>query len=224
MSIIALAISSLSAQQKKQSIKVLIYAFTYAEGHEKVYLTNKDNDAEQIKLSVANILGPFETQLSDGNQVIIRTRETNNEGETVYPPIARVKIPSSITKPLLVLLPVAGDFPYKALVLDSHVTDFPKGTYKLINFAPHDIRGLVGKTKIQAATKKIISIDPTSNKEDLLDVHFQYKRPNDWKTFGRTRWINEKESRCLLCTYLDPITKRMKIRGLNLKPIAPEPD
>lgn len=213
-----LAASGAFAQKKKeQAVKVSIYAFAYAEGHETVYLTNKRKEAEEIRLSTANILGPFKTKLNEDGQVLIRTQQQNDEGVIVYPPIARVKIPSHITKPLLILVPTPGDYPYQGLVLDHSVANFPAGSYKLVNFSPTDIRGLAGKTKVLVGAKKITSFDPSSNAADLLDVHFQYKRSKDWKTFGRTRWANNKEERHLLCAFLDPRTKRMKIRGLPVK-------
>ena len=207
--------------QNKKRVSVSLYAFEYADGHKTVFLTDKKDKAQEVRLSRANILGPFETTLDDDSKVSIRTSATSADGQIIYPPIVSVKIPARMKQPLLVLVPAAGREPYKAIILDRAIMNFPKGSYKLINFSPHDIRGLVGKTKIAAATKKITAFNPSRNSESLLDVHFQYRRPSDWKTFGRTRWENEKEKRSLLCAFLDPKTKRMKIRGLVVKPIAP---
>jgi hypothetical protein len=206
--------------QNENRVSVSLYAFEYANGHKTIYLTDKKDKAQEIRLSNANILGPFETLLDDESKISIRTRATTDEGLIIYPPIVSVKIPASMKQPLLVLVPVAGREPYKALVLDRAMVNFPKGSYKLINFSPYDVRGLVGKTKIASPAKKITAFNPSRNSQSLLDVHFQYKRASDWKTFGRTRWVNEQEKRSILCAFLDPITKRMKIRGLVVKPVA----
>jgi hypothetical protein len=222
LTLLALAGTGAFGQAKKeQAIKVSIYAFAYAKGPETVYLTDKKKEPEAIRLSNANILGPFKTELNEDGQVLIRSKRQNDEGATVYPPIAVVKIPSRVKEPLLILLPTPGIYPYQALVLDHSVANFPEGSYKLINFSPRDIRGLIGKTKVLVGAKKITSFDPSSNASDQLDVHFQYRRPNDWKTFGRTRWMKEKEKRHLLCAYIDPRTKRMKIRGLPIEKLSP---
>ena len=206
--------------QNKKRVAVSLYAFEYADGHKTVFLTDKKGKAQEIRLSKANVLGPFETTLDDESKISIRTSVTTDEGLLIYPAIMKVKIPATIKQPLLVLVPAAGRRPYNALILDRSTMDFPMGSYKLINFSPHHIRGHVGKTKIASPAKKIIAFNPSKNPEKLLDVHFQFKRGKDWKTFGRTRWLNEKEKRSILCAFQDPKTKRMKIRGLVVKPIA----
>jgi hypothetical protein len=70
---------------------------------------------------------------------------------------------------------------------------------------------------VTAPPLKITSFDPSSNSDDLLNVHFQYKLAEEWRTFGRTRWVNEKNKRSLLVAYMDPQTERMKIKGIPLR-------
>jgi hypothetical protein len=208
-------------EKEKVSMDISLYAFDYAKGHQTIFLADKKDQTQEIKLSNANILGPFKTLVEGGSKVTLRKEAKNKEGTTIYPAIAHVKIPANIREPLLILFPTSGNQVYKAIVVDRSLSDFPKGSYKLINVSPRAIRGLVGKTKFIAPARKITLFNPSSNREELLDVHFQYRRTNDWKTFGRTRWVNEKVKRSLLCAYMDPKTKRMKIRGITVKPLPP---
>ncbi|MEJ6570748.1 MAG: hypothetical protein QNL01_01860 [Akkermansiaceae bacterium] len=213
---------ALFGQNKEEaSMYISIYAFDYAKEHKSIFLADKKDHAKEVKLSNANILGPFKTIVEGDSKITLRSQANNKEGKTIYPAITQVKIPANIKAPLLILFPVPGAQVYKAIVVDRSLSNFPKGSYKLINVSPSAIRGGVGKTKIIAPSKKITPFNPSSNREKLLDVHFQYKRTSDWKTFGRTRWVNEKEKRSLLCAYLDPKTKRMKIRGIIVKPLPP---
>jgi hypothetical protein len=214
-------IGSVYAEEKKElpSIDLLIYAFAYAKGHQTIYLAQAEGIPKEVKLSNANILGDFTTVIDEERKIALRKKDVNEEGETIYPAIAEFKIPSNTKRPLLILYPADGDQPYKAIVVDHDLTDFPNGSYKFINFSPNIIRGLVGKTKVTAPSKKITAFNPSGNKEALLDVHFQYKGRQKWQTFGRTRWINEKVKRSLLCAYIDPRTKLMKIRGLVIRPV-----
>ena len=215
---IALILSgaSLLAQQPT-SVKISLFAFKYAEGHQEVFLNSKRGEYEAVTLSSANILGPFKAVLSEAGEVFLHEHKQDEEGTDIYPAIARVKIPSSVSEPLLVLAPRSGAQAYRALVIDRSLAKFPQGSYQLINFSRSEIRALIGKTRVTAPPLKITSFDPSSNSDDLLNVHFMYKRGDDWKTFGRTRWVNEKDKRSLLVAYLDPRTERMKIKGIPLR-------
>jgi len=211
-------------KKEKTSLEISLYAFDYAKGHQTIFLTDSKNQVNEIKLSNANILGPFKTVLDDKLNITLRAQVKNDEGAILYPAICKVKIPSHIKEPLVILFPRIENQVYKGIVMDRSVDNFPKGSYKLYNVSSSVIRGFVGKTKIIAPPKKITSFNPSNNREDLLDVKFQYRRTSDWKTFGRSRWVNEKEKRSLLCAYLDPKTKRMKIRGIAVKPLPPKSD
>ena len=215
----------LSAQNKKTvTTKVSIFTFNYAKDHTTIYLYKgkTKKDPHEIRLSSANILGPFQTTLDENNNIILRTKGLDEEGLTIYPAIASAKIPSSFKKPLLILIP-GKEKVYKTIVLDRSEKNFPMGGYKFINFSPVSIRGLIGKTQVNVKSNKIITFNPTTDEEGLLKVHFQYEHDKAWKTFGRTFWPNDKERRGLLCSYVDPRTKRMKIKGIPLsKPYTPD--
>jgi hypothetical protein len=215
---IALILSgaSLLAQQPT-AVKISLFTFQYAEGHQEIFLNSRAGAYDAVTLSSANILGPFKAVLSEAGEVFLHEHQRDEEGADIYPAIAKVKIPSSIREPLLILVPRSGDQPYGALVIDSSMRKFPKGSYKLINFSRNEIRALIGKTRVTAPPLKITSFNPSSNSDDLLNVHFKYKLAEDWRTFGRTRWVNERNKRSLLVAYLDPQTERMKIKGIPLR-------
>ena len=203
--------------QQPTSVKISIFTFQYAEGHQKVFLNSRAGEYESVTLSSANILGPFKAALSEEGKVFLHERKQIEEGGFIYPVLAGVKIPSSVREPLLILVPRSGDQPYGALVIDRSLSKFPEGSYQLINFSKSEIRALIGKTRVIAPPLKITSFDPSSNSDDLLDVHFKYKRAEDWRTFGRTRWKNERDKRSLLVAYVDPRTERMRIKGIPLR-------
>jgi hypothetical protein len=208
--------ASLLAQQPT-AVKISIFTFQYAEGHQRIFLNSGAGEYEAVTLSSANILGPFKVALSEEGEVFLHEQKQTEEGAVIYPVIAGVKIPSSVREPLLILVPRSGDQPYGALVTDRSLSKFPEGSYQLINFSKSEIRARIGKTRVIAPALKITSFDPSSNSDDLLDVHFKYKLAQDWRTFGRTRWVNERDKRSLLVAYIDPRTERMKIKGIPLR-------
>lgn len=208
----------LPAQEKEPAfVGVSLFTFDYAEGHRKIYLTTDKGTPEEIALSTANVLGPFKTRLTDEGLLAIRERIVSEKGEELYPVIVGVKIPKSVKQPLVILFPSSGEEPYHSLVIDGDTTKFPEGSYRLINFSENDIRALVGKTRVTVAAHKITIFNPSSNQEELMDVHFQYRNGEDWRTFGRTRWVNDGKGRTLLCAFADPLGRRVKIRGIPLR-------
>ena len=220
---IALILSGVSLlAQQPTSVKLSIFTFQYAEGHQEVFLNSKAGEYQAVTLSSANILGPFTAALSEEGKVFLHERKQIEEGGFIYPVIAGVKIPSAVREPLLILVPRSGDQPYGALVIDRSLSKFPEGSYQLINFSKSEIRALIGKTRVIAPPLKITSFDPSSNSDDLLNVHFKYQLAEDWRTFGRTRWVNDRNKRSLLVAYLDPRTERMKIKGIPLRITSPQ--
>jgi hypothetical protein len=158
--------------------------------------------------------------LNADSDVILRSKKETEEGTVIYPPIAQVKLPRDIKEPVMVLVPSAESLPYQAMIIDRSLERFPVGSYLLINLSPMEVRGMVGSNEVVVSAESVTAIIPSSVDEDLLDVHFEYERPKGWKTFARTRWINEGNKRSLLLAYLDPKTKRMKIRGVAVKPLT----
>lgn len=215
---VLLALSTLNAQTESvYGGKLSLYAFQYASGHQEVYLNDGDGGYEKVMLSVANILGPFKVALSDQNEAYLHERKVDAEGEESYPLIARIKIPATVRNPLVILVPSSKKLPYFSLVLEGNRSNFPEGSYSLVNFSKNDIRALIGKTRVYAPSGKITAFDPSSSSEKLLDVHFQYKGVDQWKTFGRTRWVNDGRKRVLLCAFMNPDMQRMQIRGIPLR-------
>lgn len=214
-----LCLSVLNAEEEKfTKIDISIYTFDYAEKHKTIHFQKPQGEKlEAVRLSTANILGPFSTIMNESRAVSLHTEVINQEGITVYPVIAIAKVPSQIKEPLFILSPSDGKYAYQIFVIDSNVDDFPYGSFKMVNFSQHPVRGLVGKTQVYSKPKSITFFNPSDNVTDLLDVHFQYKLTEVWKTFGRTRWVNEKTKRKLLCAYIDQKTERMRIRSLPLK-------
>jgi hypothetical protein len=203
-----------------QAIDLSVYALRYADDHKTVYLLNGDDEAVEIALSTARIVGPYHTVLDADSNVILRSKKEIEEGTVIYPPIAQAKLPSDIKEPVMILVPATESLPYQAIMIDQSLESFPVGSYLLVNLSPMDIRGMVGSNEVVVSSESVTAIIPSSVDEDLLDVHFQYERPTGWRTFARTRWVNDKNKRSLLLTYLDPKTKRMKIRGIPVKSLA----
>ena len=209
----------LNAQvQKGSKVEISLYAFDYVKGLETVYLQDHMGESQEIRLSKANVLGPFKTWADDSSRVQICRKSVESDGTITYPVIASIKVEKAKAAPLFVLFPTKKGT-YHGLVIDRSASEFPVGSYKLLNASPFDIRGLVGESKVVAKQRKLTSLQPSFNGYDPISVHFQYKQSDEWKTLGRTRWVKQKTKQTLLCAYIDPRSKRVKMRGLALRPL-----
>ena len=202
-----------------EHIDLSVYAIAYAEGHQTVYLTDSQSAVSEIALSSANILGPYHTVLDANSNIILSSKTVTAEGTITYPTIAQATLSSHIKEPVMILVPSNESLPYQSIIIDQSLEHFAMGSYMLINLSPMKLRGTVGSNQVEVSTEGVTTIIPSSEDEDSLNVHFEYERPQGWKTFARTRWMNEKSKRSLLLAYLDPQTKRMKIKGIPVKPI-----
>ena len=216
---------TLTAELKAEErlVDIYLYAVEYSQEHKTVYLAKPSAGYYEIGLSKANIYGPFQSKVSENGRLRLCQKQTpppemETDVEYIYPAIAEVKIPSSMREPLIVLVPVEGEMRYKALVLDRSVTDFPMGSYKLVNFSSRNLRGIIGKTLTRVSAWNVTTFNPSkANDDDRLQVQFQYMEGDRWFTFGSTTWSVRSDKRTLLCAYISPDTGRMRIRGIPVK-------
>lgn len=218
-----LALNAFAQEEGGAGINISLYAFDYANGHKTVYVMDGEESVEKVRLSTANIEGPYKTKMNDAREVFLRSKGTNEEGEVVYPIIAKVKIPLIVKDPLLVMVPAKGEYVYQALVIDRAVTDFAAGGYKMINFTNTPLRGKVGDARVEVKPRNIVTFTPGGDFGKMIDVRFQHRLTGDWKSFTSTRWQKVKNIRHLLCAYQDPRTQRVKIRGIVIHPYSKAP-
>ena len=131
-----------------QAIDLSVYALGYAEDHKTVYLLNDEDEAVEIALSTARMVGPYHTLLDAGSDVILRSKKETEEGAPTYPPIAQAKLLSHIKEPVMILVPSTENLPYKAIIIDRSLERFPLGSHLLINLSPMEVRGLVGSSQV----------------------------------------------------------------------------
>jgi len=58
-----------------RSVDLSVYALGYAEDHKTVYLLNGDDEAVEIALSTARMVGPYHTVLDVDSDIILRSKK-----------------------------------------------------------------------------------------------------------------------------------------------------
>lgn len=207
---------SVYAQESASKIEARFYAFRYAPKLQSVYLRTGIKTYQKVELSTANIVGPLKVLINDGS-VTIHKMENNEEGEVIYPVVGVVKVPASITKALIILAPANQEkskYSYQTFVIDQKISQFPLGSYKLVNLSPYQIRGAIGSTRFIVQPSRVASFNTKGQSGQALPVLFQYRKQDRWRRLTETRWAHSKTSRFLLCSYFDLSTKRMKLRSI----------
>ncbi len=203
--------------------EIYIYTFDYHKDVKKVMIPKSESEYHEVGLSTANIYGPFETVISESNKVFLCEDKAIPEADIetavfTRPIIAETIIPSGIKNPLLILTPNKEGMKYKALVIERDTADFPKGTFKLINFSSHPLRGKIGESAMKVKPWKMTSFQPSSGNSKRFQVTFQFQEENkEWRTFATTTWRRNPEKRALLCVYRSPDNGLMKIRSIPIK-------
>ena len=206
-------------------ISTSFYAFEYVPNRESIYLLGAGQDTTPIQLSKANIIGPVNVTLQDGVLPIYDKPQTV-EGKPVYPRLCTARFPANLKRALVILFPGGKDDkePYRSIVLNHDLSDFPLGVYRMINISPHAIRGSIARNIIQAKPGGIANLKPEGEPGAVVPMRFEYYADDQWNLLTETRCAIRDDRRWLTCIYQDPASGRMNIRSIPDRSSAPPPE
>lgn len=205
----------LVAQERPPTISTSFYAFEYVPGRDVMLLQTGGQKPQEFQLSKANIVGPIDVSLTDG-VLPIYDKLVTIDGQPTYPLLNTARFPAGLKYALVILVPAPANSPepYRSLVLNHDLTDFPLGAYRMINVSPHPIRGAIGRNTIQAKPGGIANLEPKGNPGEILPVRFEFFSDERWNLLTETRAAIRDDRRWLTCIYQDPSTGRMNIRSI----------
>jgi hypothetical protein len=205
----------LSAAEPLPQVAAAFYAFGYVPGHEKVRIMTGPEAYTEIQLSTANIVGPVKAVAVNG-ALRIADKPLTVEGKVTHPLLATAKLPAGIERVLVILFPAArdGKEPYRSLVLNHELKDFPLGVYRMINISPHPVRGAIARDYIEAKPGGVANLEPAGEPGAVVPVRFEFFDQGRWNLLTETRCAIRKDRRWLTCVYQDPVTGRMNIRSI----------
>jgi len=205
---------SLHAQEKPRKIQTSFYCFRYANNLKDIYVRTGAESFGLIELSTANMIGPVGVVVTGGG-ISLHRQKVKADGSTVYPRVGWAKL-GTVLKPLVILFPGPKEdkLPYRVLTIDRSATKFPLGSYQFINLSPYAMRGMVGKTRIDSKSASVSNLRPSGTAGEMMNVIFEYHDGKQWRPMTKTRWAYRDDRRSLLCAYLDPRDKRVKMRSI----------
>ena len=205
----------LGAEEPVQKIPASFYAFDYVAGKETVNIQTDQAKFEEIRLSKANIIGPMPAVILNG-AIRIFDKPVTADGKITHPVLSSVKVPAGVTRALVVLFPDARKpaEPYRSLIINHELKDFPLGVYRLINLSPHPIRGSISREFVEAKPGGVANLKPAGEPGAVVPMRFEYFDNERWNLLTETRCAIRHDRRWLTCVYQDPATGRMNIRSI----------
>jgi hypothetical protein len=205
----------LCAAEPTPKISASFYAFSYVTGHESVAIRTGPEGFEEIRLSKANIVGPVNAATVEGT-LMIHSKPVSIEGKATHPVIGSVKTPADLRRVLVVLFPDANNTatPYRCILLNHDLKDFPFGVYRMMNVSPHPVRGSVARQYVEAKPGGMADLEPMGEPGAIVPVRFEFFDKGRWNLLTETRAAIRKDRRWLTCVYQDPVTGRMNIRSI----------
>jgi hypothetical protein len=205
----------LSAAEPLPQVMASFYAFGYVPGREKVEIMTGAEAYQEVQLSTANIVGPVKAVAVNGT-IRICAKPVTVDGKITHPVLATATVPAGVVRALVLLFPAAKDSkePYRSLVLNHDLQDFPLGVYRMINISPHPIRGAIARDYVEAKPGGVANLEPAGEPGAVVPVRFEFFDQDRWNLLTETRCAIRKDRRWLTCVYQDPTSGRMNIRSI----------
>ncbi|WP_035606130.1 hypothetical protein [Haloferula sp. BvORR071] len=207
-SILALGLSAVAAHaDQARTVEASFYCFKNVPGAETIQILGGSAPAS-VRLSAANISNSVPLTVNGELAIIGRTGSTE--------PAAKVKIPASLRKALVVLLPApAGSSEaYQAFAIDYSRENFRKGTYRLVNISRHAVRGAIGRSYAEVKSGGTGDIELQGDEGATQGAKFEFNDKGAWNRLTETRCAVRRDRRWLVVVHEDPVTQRMNLRSI----------
>lgn len=201
---------SLSSLMQAQEVKAVACRFVALEETPPAML-NIAGEKNQVAVKVLSnrISDPIECFTVDGKLSFFDAGTKQ--------PIVSTPVPAKIKQAIFVFLKVdkEGKPAWKLFPIENTAESFPAGGSHVVNLHSSDIRFILGQTREVLKPNQSKGFQMPTQRDDfnMAPVVFQFKNSRD-------EWINGKEtsyrflptSRFLLIAYIDPRTKRPRVK------------
>ena len=135
------------------------------------------DDFEPVRLSKANIVGPVSSLVTE-SMLLLHGKPVTVGGKITRPVLSTTKLPAGIRQALVVLFPNSKDAaePYRSIVFEHDLKDFPFGVYRMINLSPYPFRGAVGRDYTESKPGGIANLQPKGEPGSVVAGAFRVFR------------------------------------------------
>jgi len=144
-------------------------------------------------------------------------------------PVATATIPEQVKAAILVFVPAVkqpSPLPWRVLVIEDTVKNFPDGGAYVANLYKQDIRFVLGETKVtlKAGTDHGFARPEKRDAFNMAPVVFQFQQDDTWRTASETLLRFVPGMRYLIFAYVDNASGRPRISTFqDFMPIGIKP-
>jgi len=178
-------------------------------------LVSKGVEGAPVKcpLPLADFSKPFALVPVGG---VIEFRKTSEDPV----PVVTAKIPAGVKQALVIFLPVEdeGKLLHRTLVLDQSSKGFPESGCLVTNLYSQSVRFAIGEHQILLPAGKTAPLNRPGKRDEfnMAGVTFQFQTGETWRTASESMIRFVEGQRHLFITFVDPATKRPKLRIFQL--------
>lgn len=177
-------------------------------GNNELIVVDQEGLPVQCKLPSDSLSKPVKLPVIERKLIFRR--------EIAEPPVAIATVPSGITEALLVFLPSDDPkFDYRPVVLDGSKKGFPESGCLVLNIYSEEVRFILGEHKIMLPPGKTAKLERPEQRDNfnMAGVVFQFKTDKGWRAAYETMSRFPEGQRHLYIAYVDPKSKRPKVRS-----------
>lgn len=217
--------SSLLAQESHPERTVSIRCLSFLRGseHSEMYAHSKfaPKETSGLRVKFKGYLNHERFVLPISGEKIVLSESANRESgfTKVY---AEARIPRSVDKVLLVLFAgKKGGAPYRVMVLDDSVENFPRGAIQCINLSKESIRlNLGGEVHMLKPSQKKSIVDPPIDESGHSSMYAHIYENKQWRRVGASLWPHPGSKRIYQFFYSRGVNGAICMKGV--KDISPE--
>jgi hypothetical protein len=140
-------------------------------------------------------------------------------------PLAVAEIPTKLRHVILFFIPAStgGELLYKVVVLNDDPRVFTSGGALVCNLFADEIRFIIGEHKQLLRPGVITYLNTPVQRDDfnMAVVAFQFRSGETWRSASESKLRFVEPMRHLLFTYIDPATRRPRLKTYRDVPLPP---
>lgn len=173
-----------------------------------------------VKLEVKSYLNhEFSVLPFKGGSLVLATGAEPAALKNPATVVAKVKLPDGFKSGIFMFLPgtgVAGDPPFRVLVIGDTRREFPAGSVKILNLSPQAVR-IQLETKVfdfKSGESRVIENPPVAANQTSGMKAFAFS-DGQWRRIASTVWPHPGEKRVLQVLFENPKSHQVEIRGVR---------
>lgn len=218
--------SALQAQNKRK-IQARTLCFSRVADQPDIFISVGEG-VHQIMLPIHRHSPEFTCIVSDNRAVFFKEDGNDAEGKPKRVAVAEAKVPAAARKVLFYFIPTSkpGKMLYNVRVMNDDLRAFPMGHTRALNLFGGEVGFQFGEHLKRMKPGSLVNIPPVKKKNayNMAPVMCRMMtKDGTWRTISETQMRFTQRKRLLVVSFVDPSTRRPRLRFYKDIPPVKEP-